>query len=98
MAGHLQGNDPIGDHSFLTSMITGRKGRPRLLKQQHRSIPSCGVKRHGSKPSPNEPGSINSLYWGWSSMVIQPLIGNPYIGYINPYYWVDDHPLLYGST
>ena len=24
-------------------------------------------------------------------MVIQPLIGNPYNGYINPYYWVDDH-------
>ena len=21
---------------------------------------------------------------------------NPYTGYINPYYWVDDHPLLYG--
>ena len=20
---------------------------------------------------------------------------NPYNGYINPYYWVDDHPLLY---
>ena len=31
-------------------------------------------------------------------MVIQPLIGNPYNGYINPYYWVDDHPLLYGNT
>ena len=23
---------------------------------------------------------------------------NPYNGYINPYYWVDDHPLLYGSN
>ena len=23
--------------------------------------------------------------------------GNPYNGYINPYYWVDDHPLLYGN-
>ena len=22
---------------------------------------------------------------------------NPYNGYINPYYWADDHPLLYGS-
>ena len=22
---------------------------------------------------------------------------NPYNGYINPYYWVDDHPLLYGT-
>ena len=28
---------------------------------------------------------------------IPPLIGNPYNGYINPYYWVDDHPLLYGN-
>ena len=25
-------------------------------------------------------------------------IGNPYNGYINPYYWVDDHPLLYGNN
>ena len=31
-------------------------------------------------------------------MVIQPLIGNPFNGYINPYYWVDDHPLLYGNN
>ena len=30
-------------------------------------------------------------------MVVPPLIGNPYNGYINPYYWVDDHPLLYGN-
>ena len=27
-----------------------------------------------------------------------PSIGNPYNGYINPYYWVDDHPLLYGRN
>ena len=26
------------------------------------------------------------------------LIRNPYNGYINPYYWVDDHPLLYGNN
>ncbi len=38
---------------------------------------------------------INSLHWGWSS---QPLIGNPYNGYINLYYWVDDHPLLYRNN
>ena len=30
-------------------------------------------------------------------MVIPPWIGNPY-KYINPYYWVDDHPLLYGNN
>ncbi len=23
-------------------------------------------------------------------MVIQPLVGNPYNGYMNPYYWVDE--------
>ena len=23
---------------------------------------------------------------------------NSYNGYINPYYWVDDHPLLYGNV
>ena len=23
--------------------------------------------------------------------------GNPYNGYINPHYWVDDHALLYGN-
>ena len=43
---------------------------------------------------PNEPGS-KLLVLG---MVIQPLIGNPYNGYINSYYWVDDHPLLYGNN
>ena len=42
-------------------------------------------------------------YEPWSTvailgMVIQPLIGNPYNGYITPYYWVDDHPLLYGNN
>ena len=31
-------------------------------------------------------------------MVIPPLIGNPYNGYISPYYWVDDHPLLFGKN
>ncbi len=31
-------------------------------------------------------------------MVIPPLMGNPYSGYINPYYWVDDHSLLHGNN
>ena len=43
---------------------------------------------------PDVPGS-KLLVLG---MVIQPLIGNPYNGYINPYYWIDDHPLLYGNN
>ena len=29
---------------------------------------------------------------------IQPLIGNPSNGYIKPYYWVDDYPLLFGNN
>ena len=40
------------------------------------------------------------------AMVKSPYIGdghptfnrNPYNGYINPYYWVDDRPLLYGNN
>ena len=31
-------------------------------------------------------------------IVIPPFNRNPYNGYINPYYWVDDHPLLYGNN
>ena len=31
-------------------------------------------------------------------MVIQLFNRNPFHGYKNPYYWVDDHPLLYGNN
>ncbi len=31
-------------------------------------------------------------------MVIPPFNRNPYNGYINPYHWVDDHPLLHGNN
>ena len=44
------------------------------------------------KGKPSEPGSKLVVL----GMIIPPLIGNPYNGYINPYYWADDHPLLYG--
>ena len=51
----------------------------------------------------NQPGFQWQIYEPGSKllvlgMVIQPLTGNPYNGYINPYYWVDDHPLLYGNN
>ena len=51
------------------------------------------VTRH--VPEKYEPGS-KLLVLGMGNL--QPLIGNPYNGYINPYYWVDD-PLLsiYGN-
>ena len=39
---------------------------------------------------------VKSRYIG--DKLIPPLIGNPYNGYINPYYWVDDHALLYGNN
>ena len=38
-----------------------------------------------------------STPWSLGMANLQPLRGNPYKGYINPYYWVDDHPLLYGN-
>ncbi len=41
---------------------------------------------------------LNSLSLPMLGMVIPPSIGNLYNGYINPYYWVDDHPLLYGNN
>ena len=50
--------------------------------------------RSENGPKTPEPGS-KLLVLG---MVIQPLMGNPYNGYLNPYYWVDDHPLLYGNN
>ena len=61
---------------------------------------TSGSKGVGDTPSSTwsslvscEPGS-KLLVLG---MVIPPLIGNPYNEDINPYYWVDDHPLLYGN-
>ena len=36
------------------------------------------------------------VFWGMGNL--PALIGNPYSGYINTYYWVDDHPLLYGKN
>ena len=33
-----------------------------------------------------------------SGMVIPPVMANPYDRYIKPYYWVDDHPVLYGNN
>ena len=58
----------------------------------------------GANPSPKWPTRIPvGTIWERVDqllvlgMVIQPLIGNPYNGYINPYYWVDDHP-LYGNN
>ena len=59
---------------------------------------------HGPKLilDPNH-GGFSFSFVPWSKvailgMVIPPFNRNPYNGYINPYYWVDDHPLLYGNN
>ena len=49
------------------------------------------------------PSKVNHDGFSRCTMVKSRYIGdghptfnrNPYNGYINPYYWVDDHPLLY---
>ena len=55
---------------------------------------SVGETAYHPPPILSEPGSKRVVM----GMVIPPLIGNPYNGYINPYCWVDDHPLLYGNN
>ena len=58
-------------------------------------------------PPPTASGQISINTWYTKcAMVKSRYIGdghptfnrNPYNGYINPYYWVDDHPLLYGNS
>ena len=63
------------------------------------NITQCVESNHHQSIS----STCSTLNVPWSKvailgMVIPPLIGNPYNGYINPYYWVDDHPLLYGNN
>ena len=41
----------------------------------------------GKNGTPSEPGS-KLLVLGMGNL--QPLTGNPFNGYINPYYWVDE--------
>ena len=64
-----------------------------IIDDDRISQPSKPMGFHGIQFAP-EPGSKFVVL----GMAIPPLIGNPYNGYINPYYWVDDHPLLYGNN
>ena len=75
---------------FLQAIST--KQLPDLALGCSRTSQSRNLMMHKNKR--REPGS-KLLVLG---MVIQPLIGNPYNGYINPYYWVDDHPVLYENN
>ena len=37
--------------------------------------------------------------WVWLKGIGHPTLNrNPYNGYVNPYYWVDDNPLFYGNN
>ena len=56
---------------------------------------TCLAKVNTKILRPHEPGS-KLVVLGMGDL--PPFIGNPYNGYINPYYWVDDHPLLYGNN
>ena len=86
--------------SQTESLGNPQGGTPR--RRCHRNSP-CGQNR---RPTPwgvlgvgstCVPWSRLLLYWGWetSHLLMGILIIN---GYINPYYWVDDHPLLYGNN
>ena len=57
------------------------------------STPLAWASRKRLEP---HPGSKLLILGGWSSHLFwgESLYSN---GYINPYYWVDDHPLLYGK-
>ena len=66
---------------------------------------SCISRKYDSRrtfPFPNYDSSLTSHVPGSKllilGMVIPPLVGNPYNRYRKPYYWVDDHPLLYGNN
>ncbi len=41
-------------------------------------------------------GQARRVFWGMG--IIPPLIGILTMGILNPYYWVDDHPLLCGNN
>ncbi len=82
------------------SWATTEQSTPHCLQRKERVLAGQYVQPSSFKSKKNmsvtcEPGS-KLLVLGMGDL--QPLIGNPYNGYINPYYWVDDHPLLYGNN
>ena len=70
----------------------------------HPSIPWDIQASHGTSKHPMNPVHGLSICARVDPLLVlgmgnlQPSIGNPYNGYINPYYWVDDHPLLHGNN
>ena len=49
----------------------------------------------GPPPKKNKCAMVQSRYIGDGHPTFNR---NPYNGYINPYYWVDDHPLICGNN
>ena len=75
-------------------------GCPESQREKTCSQTQNPIVHHGQKWHKMEDSPKISLPVSWSK---SPYIGdgrpptfnrNPYNGYINPYYWVDDHPLL----
>ncbi len=93
-----------GDHLAITALMCCPSHLLRRARSHNEVIVNnwwkraqrfgCKFSRLRFVPVPNEPGSKLVVL----GMAIPPLIGNPCSGYINPYYWVDDHPLLYGNN
>ncbi len=66
-----------------------------------RMCPSTERARHPRSQGPCNPIWFPSVPWSKVTIIGDghPTFNrNPYNGYINPYYWVDDHPLLYGNN
>ena len=80
----------------LLSIQTGLKVFHGFLSAEHSSI-------YGSQEDHGKMEANHHMCYRVDQLLVlgmgdlQPLIGNPYNGYIKPYYWVDDHPLLYGN-
>ena len=66
------------------------------------AAPKCGVKRSlwCEKVTVSICAMVKSrVLLGMGDIGRPPTFNrNPYNGYIHPYYWVDDHPLLYGNN
>ena len=73
-------------------------GNPGLLRNaQHKKITLVNVQVEKTPRIVERAGSpARERYEKKNWLVVSTHLNNPYNGYIDPYYWVDDHPVLYG--
>ena len=83
LSNSILGNQPYCSHQF------GQSGTVHLSSSK-----IIRMAWTNSDRAPNVWGS-KLLYLG---ILIPPLVGNPYNGYIKAYYWIDDHSLLHGNN